>query len=164
MQLYNLTSNLLDSLFSIAPLFCGPKEGKNDFTGGWGEYRRNITRCVIVLKYSVLLLSITLLMPALLVFCKSFTDYGFMCNVGWVDPPIVCDVYEGQSAGRFDNSEPVPNRNGRDDVEGEWLLLSSLFCRNCQLYTHPCCDRKSSILKVVAGGGGEFHLFSTPYQ
>ena len=63
-----------------APLFCKPKQGKNDFTGSW--------------------------------------DYGFMCNVGWVDPPIVCDDYEGQKAGTFDHSEPVANRAGRTDVEG----------------------------------------------
>jgi len=41
-----------------------------------------------------------------------------MCNVGWVDPPIVCDDYEGQKAGTFDHSEPVANRAGRTDVEG----------------------------------------------
>jgi hypothetical protein len=41
-----------------------------------------------------------------------------MCNLGWVDPPKVCDVYEGQKAGGFDNSNPVPNRNGRTDTEG----------------------------------------------
>lgn len=45
-------------------------------------------------------------------------NHGYMCNVGWVDPPKVCDVYEGQKAGGFDNSKPVSNRNGRTDTEG----------------------------------------------
>mmetsp|Transcript_2464 Transcript_2464/g.5045 ORF Transcript_2464/g.5045 Transcript_2464/m.5045 type:complete len:183 (-) Transcript_2464:179-727(-) len=41
-----------------------------------------------------------------------------MCNDAWADPPRTCDVYEGQKAGGFDNSEPVPNGSGRTDVEG----------------------------------------------
>lgn len=45
-------------------------------------------------------------------------NYGFFCNVPWVDPPITCDDYPGQKAGRFENDEPYPNRNGRTDVEG----------------------------------------------
>lgn len=32
-------------------------------------------------------------------------NYGFFCNVPWVDPPITCDDYEGQKAGKFDNEE-----------------------------------------------------------
>ena len=38
--------------------------------------------------------------------------------MGWVDPPITCDVYEGQTAGRFENDEAVANNSGRTDVEG----------------------------------------------
>ncbi|KAL3788522.1 hypothetical protein HJC23_006560 [Cyclotella cryptica] len=47
-----------------------------------------------------------------------YWNYGFACNVGWVDPPITCDDYEGQTAGRFENDEPVANNSGRTDVEG----------------------------------------------
>lgn len=45
-------------------------------------------------------------------------DYGKMCNLAWVDPPLTCDDYEGQKAGGFDNEKPVANRNDRTDVEG----------------------------------------------
>jgi hypothetical protein len=45
-------------------------------------------------------------------------DYTYHCDDKWADPPLTCDVYPGQKAGRYDNSEPVKNRNGRDDVEG----------------------------------------------
>jgi len=45
-------------------------------------------------------------------------DHGFMCNVGWVDPPIKCEEYEGQKAGGYVNDKPVANRAGRTDVEG----------------------------------------------
>jgi hypothetical protein len=47
-----------------------------------------------------------------------YWNHGFFCNVPWVDPPITCDDYEGQKAGRFENDEPYANRNGRTDVEG----------------------------------------------
>lgn len=45
-------------------------------------------------------------------------NHGFMCNVGWVDPPIKCEDYEGQKAGGYVNDKPVANRAGRTDVEG----------------------------------------------
>ena len=45
-------------------------------------------------------------------------DYAFDCNNPWADPPLSCDVYKGQRAGRYDNAKPMPNRNGRTDVEG----------------------------------------------
>lgn len=47
-----------------------------------------------------------------------YWNYGFFCNVPWVDPPLSCDDYPGQKAGRFENDEPYANRNGRTDVEG----------------------------------------------
>ena len=42
----------------------------------------------------------------------------FDCNNPWADPPITCNVYEGQRAGQFDNTMPVANSAGRTDVEG----------------------------------------------
>lgn len=45
-------------------------------------------------------------------------DYTYACNDPWADPPRTCSVYEGQKAGRYDNSEPVANGNDRTDVEG----------------------------------------------
>jgi len=45
-------------------------------------------------------------------------DYMYDCHNPWADPPVSCDVYEGQRAGRYDNSKPLANRNGRTDVEG----------------------------------------------
>jgi hypothetical protein len=47
-----------------------------------------------------------------------FWDYAKECNKPWASPPETCDVYEGQKAGGFDNSSPVPNSMGRTDVEG----------------------------------------------
>jgi predicted chitinase len=47
-----------------------------------------------------------------------FWDYGYGCNNPWADPPEYCEDYEGQKAGRYDNSEPVANLAGRTDVEG----------------------------------------------
>ena len=47
-----------------------------------------------------------------------FWDYSKECNKPWADPPETCDVYEGQKAGGFDNSSPIPNSLGRTDVEG----------------------------------------------
>jgi hypothetical protein len=40
------------------------------------------------------------------------------CNNPWVDPPMSCDIYEGQKGGRFNNDTPSPNTAGRIDVEG----------------------------------------------
>jgi len=45
-------------------------------------------------------------------------DHTYACNDPWANPPRSCDVYEGQKAGRYDNSRAVANRNGRTDVEG----------------------------------------------
>ena len=45
-------------------------------------------------------------------------DYTYHCDNVWADPPEYCTVYEGQKAGRYDNSEAVPNFAGRTDVEG----------------------------------------------
>jgi len=45
-------------------------------------------------------------------------DYTYNCDNPWADPPLTCSLYEGQRAGRYDNSAPVANRNGRTDVEG----------------------------------------------
>ena len=47
-----------------------------------------------------------------------FWDYSADCRNPWADPPVTCSVYEGQVAGRYDNSKPVANKNGRTDVEG----------------------------------------------
>jgi hypothetical protein len=47
-----------------------------------------------------------------------FWDFSKQCNKPWADPPETCDVYEGQQAGGFDNSSPIPNSSGRTDVEG----------------------------------------------
>jgi len=45
-------------------------------------------------------------------------DYTYGCHNPWAQPPVSCDIYEGQKAGRYDNSMPVPSRGGRTDVEG----------------------------------------------
>ena len=45
-------------------------------------------------------------------------DYTPHCDNIWADPPEYCTAYEGQKAGRYDNSKPVPNSAGRTDVEG----------------------------------------------
>ena len=45
-------------------------------------------------------------------------DYTYACHNPWAEPPEYCEEYEGQKAGRYDNSRVVENRNGRVDVEG----------------------------------------------
>eukprot|EP00578_Thalassiosira_sp_NH16_P013194 CAMPEP_0181125170 /NCGR_PEP_ID=MMETSP1071-20121207/26891_1 /TAXON_ID=35127 /ORGANISM="Thalassiosira sp., Strain NH16" /LENGTH=815 /DNA_ID=CAMNT_0023210563 /DNA_START=54 /DNA_END=2498 /DNA_ORIENTATION=- len=45
-------------------------------------------------------------------------DYNYWCNNPWGNPPEVCSDYDGQKAGRFDNSVSVASRGGRTDVEG----------------------------------------------
>ena len=45
-------------------------------------------------------------------------DHSIDCNNAWVDPPLVCDDYEGQKGGNFNNESPSPNSSGRTDVEG----------------------------------------------
>ena len=65
-------------------------------------------------------------MPAGPLFCgpkskypfTGYWDYGFQCDFPWKDPPEYCPDYPGQKGGRYDNSEPVENRNNRTDVEG----------------------------------------------
>ena len=47
-----------------------------------------------------------------------FWDHTQECNKPWANPPEYCEDYEGQLAGGFDNSAPVPNSSGRTDVEG----------------------------------------------
>ena len=49
---------------------------------------------------------------------SGFWDYGYECNKSWANPPEYCDVYEGQKAGKFDQSRPYANTAGRTDVEG----------------------------------------------
>jgi hypothetical protein len=45
-------------------------------------------------------------------------DHLYKCNRPLEDPPEVCDVYDGQNAGRYDNSFPAGNGASRSDVEG----------------------------------------------
>eukprot|EP00804_Cyclotella_cryptica_P023830 CCRYP_019479-RC/>CCRYP_019479-RC protein AED:0.04 eAED:0.04 QI:278/1/1/1/1/0.85/7/1325/805 len=45
-------------------------------------------------------------------------DHLYKCNRPQEDPPEFCDVYEGQQAGRYDNSFPAGNSASRSDVEG----------------------------------------------
>ena len=71
---------------------------------------------------------------------SGFWDYGYECNKGWANPPESCDVYEGQKAGKFDQSRPYANTAGRTDVEG---------C--CWVSIDPCleyiaCIRLASLL------------------
>eukprot|EP00569_Conticribra_weissflogii_P000939 CAMPEP_0171353700 /NCGR_PEP_ID=MMETSP0878-20121228/44328_1 /TAXON_ID=67004 /ORGANISM="Thalassiosira weissflogii, Strain CCMP1336" /LENGTH=590 /DNA_ID=CAMNT_0011859655 /DNA_START=272 /DNA_END=2042 /DNA_ORIENTATION=- len=59
-------------------------------------------------------------------FCGPKTEYSFTgiwdhlyeCNRPWANPPETCSVYEGQKAGKYDNSAPYANNAGRTDVEG----------------------------------------------
>ena len=60
---------------------------------------------------------------------SGFWDYGYECNKSWANPPEYCDVYEGQKAGKFDQSRPYANTAGRTDVEG---------C--CWVSIDPCLD------------------------
>lgn len=51
------------------------------------------------------------------------SDYQYNCDDPWADPPLTCEIYEGQKAGKYNNSIPVENRNGRTDVEGWYSKL-----------------------------------------
>lgn len=47
-----------------------------------------------------------------------YWDHALDCANQWVDPPLTCDVYEGQIGGQFNDESPSANSNGRTDVEG----------------------------------------------
>lgn len=47
-----------------------------------------------------------------------YWDHTYECNKSWATPPETCSVYEGQTAGQYDQSAPVANNAGRTDVEG----------------------------------------------
>lgn len=47
-----------------------------------------------------------------------FWDHKYKCDRPYGEPPEFCDVYEGQTAGRIDNSVPAANMAARIDVEG----------------------------------------------
>lgn len=49
---------------------------------------------------------------------SGFWDHSYSCDKSWANPPETCDVYEGQKAGKYDNSTPYANTAGRTDVEG----------------------------------------------
>jgi hypothetical protein len=59
-----------------------------------------------------------------------YWDYGFECDFPWKDPPEYCPDYPGQKGGRYDNSEPVMNRNNRT-VSYAMLQLNSVC------FSHP---------------------------
>ena len=71
---------------------------------------------------------------------SGFWDYGYECNKGWANPPESCDMYEGQKAGKFDQSRPYANTAGRTDVEGCcWVSIDP--CLECIV-----CIRLASLL------------------
>ncbi len=47
-----------------------------------------------------------------------FWDYSYECNQPWATPPVTCSDYEGQKAGRYDNSVAVTSNSGFFNVEG----------------------------------------------
>ncbi|KAL7526856.1 hypothetical protein ACHAXR_001684, partial [Thalassiosira sp. AJA248-18] len=49
---------------------------------------------------------------------SGFWDYRYECNKSWANPPEYCDDYDGQKAGRYDQSAAYANTAGRTDVEG----------------------------------------------
>jgi len=80
-----------------APMFCGPKT-EYPFTGFWNyNYECKCGNTCTLLAFldeeygSYVLL---LLLPG---------------NKGWANPPESCDVYEGQKAGKFDDSTAYAN-------------------------------------------------------
>ena len=96
-------------------MFCRPKRNEDDFTGKWSESSAASFVLDERSPQSHRVLTAAGARPSR---HPSAPDHGFACNVGWVDPPKVCDVYEGQKAGGFDNSKPVANNAGRTDTEG----------------------------------------------
>jgi len=59
---------------------------------------------------------------------SGFWDHSYECNKGWANPPETCDVYEGQKAGRYDQSTSYANAGGRTDVEG-WQRSGGDLCK-----------------------------------
>jgi len=47
-----------------------------------------------------------------------YWDFAFECNNQWANPPLYCDVYEGQKGGKHIDDAPYANAAGRTDVEG----------------------------------------------
>jgi len=47
-----------------------------------------------------------------------YWDHSAGCDNAWADPPMVCEEYEGQKGGAFNNDIPSANSGGRTDVEG----------------------------------------------
>jgi hypothetical protein len=47
-----------------------------------------------------------------------FWDHEYKCDRPFAEPPETCSDYEGQTAGRIDNSVPAANMAARVDVEG----------------------------------------------
>ena len=54
---------------------------------------------------------------------SGFWDHVHKCDRPFRDPPEACDEYEGQKAGRFDNSVAAGSALSRTDVEGKQHVL-----------------------------------------
>lgn len=74
-----------------------------------------------------------------------FWDHSKECDKSWANPPEYCDVYQGQLAGGFSDSSPVPNSSGRTDVEGCCFwgrgVIQTTVSRlvGMQFAQHDCC-------------------------
>ena len=105
-------------------MFCGPKTDEQPFSGIWDHsYECECTRRSIeaIVKFdsqakvSSAFRSSMFSLKSHLFFFFTLLTQG---NKGWANPPETCDVYEGQKAGRYDQSKPYANAAGRTDVEG----------------------------------------------
>ena len=111
------------------PMFCGPKTSDQPHSGFWDHnyececalYSSNICNCYECWSSSYICFN--LLLPG---------------NKSWANPPETCDVYEGQKAGRYDQSRPYANSAGRTDVEGCCWWGRGVIQTSGVWWVHPC--------------------------
>lgn len=94
-------------------MFCGPKTDEQPFSGFWDH----LYECKCKNLYSsasAMLVDWPLLNEARLPFALTCV-HSFSGNKSWANPPESCDDYEGQKAGRYDQSKPYAN-SGEVDI------------------------------------------------
>ena len=91
------------------PLFCGPKTDEQPFSGFWDHLHECkspfLFPCAFFRGKCLGILGCA--SPTLRL--RIASSFGRAGNRPWANPPETCDVYEGQKAGRYDQSAPYAN-------------------------------------------------------
>ena len=100
------------------PMYCGPKTDEQPFTGFWDhlyECKSVIVECCLV---SLLASTIaTHILCCLLPSASSLPG-----NKSWANPPESCDIYEGQKAGRYDQSSAYASTGERSSIQHAGII------------------------------------------